>query len=143
MEEPLTTDATHVVPSIESPPDVSTKQPEPENPPKVLTPPASEEEMDKRHGSSSDLSDIELDDEEDIGEIEPDHYFDGGRIPVFKPVSTHTQRRGAWHARKAGHARGRPMLIRDAMLTCASHKSRPWSSFAASRSSATRSISTA
>jgi hypothetical protein len=95
MEEPLIADATHVVASIESPPDVSTKPPEPENPPKVLTPPASEEEMDKRHASSSDLSDIELEDEEDIGEIEPDHYFDGGKIPVFKPVSTHVLCRAA------------------------------------------------
>lgn len=87
MEGPLLPDATHVAPSIESPSDAPTKHIEPENPPKVLTPPASEEEMDKRHGSSSDLSDIDLDDEDDIGDIEPDHYFDGGKIPVFKPVS--------------------------------------------------------
>jgi len=44
--------------------------------------------MDKGHRSSSELSDINLDeDDDDIGEIEPDHYFDGGKIPVFKPVS--------------------------------------------------------
>jgi hypothetical protein len=32
---------------------------------------------------SSELSDIDSDDGEDI---EPDHYFEGGKIPVFKPV---------------------------------------------------------
>ena len=92
----------HVAPSVKSPSDEPTKTSEPENPPKVLTPPASEEEIDKRQELLSDLSDldIDLDDDDDIGEIEPDHYFDGGRIPVFKPVSTlpsfvtsHCQRR--------------------------------------------------
>ncbi|KAI9795944.1 MAG: hypothetical protein M1833_006592 [Piccolia ochrophora] len=33
--------------------------------------------------SSSELSDLE--DEDDIGEIEPDHYYEGGKVPVFKP----------------------------------------------------------
>ncbi|KAJ9641882.1 hypothetical protein H2199_005095 [Coniosporium tulheliwenetii] len=53
----------------------------------ALTPPTSED-MDKRERSSSPLSDMELDnpEEEDIGEIEPDHYWDGGKIPVFKPT---------------------------------------------------------
>ncbi|KAL9097742.1 MAG: hypothetical protein Q9165_000068 [Trypethelium subeluteriae] len=49
-----------------------------------LTPPASED-MDKAAEASSDLSDVELEDEEDIGEIKPDHYWDDGRVPVFKP----------------------------------------------------------
>lgn len=55
----------------------------------ALTPPTSED-MDKRERSSSPLSDMELDnpEEEDIGEIEPDHYWDGGKIPVFKPVGS-------------------------------------------------------
>ena len=54
----------------------------------TLTPPASEE-ADKQYDSGSELSDLELDSEEkldDNGEIEPDHYYDGGKIPVFKPV---------------------------------------------------------
>ncbi|KAI9816336.1 MAG: hypothetical protein M1832_005093 [Thelocarpon impressellum] len=34
--------------------------------------------------SSSELSDLE--DFDDIGDIEPDHYYGGGKIPVFKPT---------------------------------------------------------
>lgn len=52
----------------------------------ALTPPTSED-LDKKDGSSSELSELE-DDEDDEWEIEPDHYFDGGKIPVFKPVCT-------------------------------------------------------
>jgi hypothetical protein len=56
---------------------------------RVLTPPTSED-MGKREETveSLNLSDVEIDEEEDedIGEIEPDHYWDGGRIPVFKPT---------------------------------------------------------
>lgn len=50
----------------------------------ALTPPTSEEN-DKREEErlSSELSDLDSDDGEDI---EPDHYFEGGKIPVFKPV---------------------------------------------------------
>jgi hypothetical protein len=51
----------------------------------TLTPPASDE-ADKHNDSGSDLSDLELESEEN-GEIVPDHYYDGGKIPVFKPVS--------------------------------------------------------
>ena len=50
----------------------------------TLTPPASEE-ADKHDESSSDLSDLELD-TEGSAEILPDHYYDNGKIPVFKPV---------------------------------------------------------
>ena len=57
---------------------------EPKEPKSTLTPPTSEE-ADKYDGSSSELSDLELDND-DVGEIEPDHYYEGGRIPVFKPV---------------------------------------------------------
>ncbi|KAI9893737.1 MAG: hypothetical protein M1814_005953 [Vezdaea aestivalis] len=35
-------------------------------------------------GSSSELSD--LDEDVIIGDIEPDHYYEGGKIPVFKPT---------------------------------------------------------
>lgn len=55
----------------------------------TLTPPASEE-ADKQYDSGSELSELELEPEdrpEDGGEIEPDHYYDCGKIPVFKPVS--------------------------------------------------------
>ena len=50
----------------------------------TLTPPASEE-ADKHDESSSDLSDLELD-IEGSAEILPDHYYENGKIPVFKPV---------------------------------------------------------
>ena len=50
----------------------------------TLTPPASEE-ADKPYDSGSELSDLDLE-AEDGGEIEPDHYYEGGKIPVFKPV---------------------------------------------------------
>ena len=46
-----------------------------------LTPPASDE-SDKKDDSGSELSDLE----EPNGEIEPDHYWGNGSIPVFKPV---------------------------------------------------------
>jgi len=49
------------------------------------TPPTSEE-WNKHDDNTSELSDLE--DEDDIGEIEPDHYYEGGKVPVFKPVST-------------------------------------------------------
>ena len=58
----------------------------------TLTPPASEG-TDKHYDSGSDLSELEAEtvekpDEDviDDGEIEPDHYYEGGKIPVFKPV---------------------------------------------------------
>lgn len=49
----------------------------------ALTPPTSED-MDKRERSSSELSELEDDDADE--DIEPDHYFEGGKIPVFKPT---------------------------------------------------------
>jgi len=59
-------------------------------PASALTPPTSEEMNHdaKKEQDESDLSELELDDEEDE-EIFPDHYWDGdngGRIPVFKPT---------------------------------------------------------
>ena len=64
----------------------------------ALTPPASENTEKKDDESGSDLSDLEpeepleehcvqpkVEDEEDIV---PDHYYEGGKVPVFKPVST-------------------------------------------------------
>lgn len=49
----------------------------------VLTPPTSEENDRREERLSSELTDIDSDDGEDI---EPDHYFEGGKVPVFKPV---------------------------------------------------------
>ena len=54
-------------------------------PKSTLTPPASEE-ADKNDDSGSELSDLDLD-PDDNAEIVPDHYYGGGKIPVFKPVS--------------------------------------------------------
>lgn len=51
----------------------------------TLTPPASVE-PDKDAASSSELSEPEVESDE-REEILPDHYYDGGKIPVFKPVS--------------------------------------------------------
>jgi hypothetical protein len=73
--------ANDVVPSVEA---TSASHDEPSEPKPALTPPTSED-MDKRgERMSSELS--ELDSSDDEEEIEPDHYFDGGKIPVFKPV---------------------------------------------------------
>ena len=58
-----------------------------EEPKLTLTPPASEE-MEKMGDSSSDLSDLDMD-QDDIGEIEPAYYYEGGKVPVFTPVSHH------------------------------------------------------
>ncbi|KAJ4289822.1 hypothetical protein N0V90_011153 [Kalmusia sp. IMI 367209] len=69
-----------IVPSVETTVD---KHDDPTNKPAALTPPTSED-MDKRdERMSSELSEIDSDDGEDI---EPDHYWDGGKIPVFKPT---------------------------------------------------------
>ncbi|KAH7554965.1 hypothetical protein BM1_07626 [Bipolaris maydis] len=68
-----------VVPSVEAPPipqDDATNKP-------ALTPPTSEDNDKRFEDMSSELSDIDSDDGEDI---EPDHYFEGGKIPVFKPT---------------------------------------------------------
>jgi hypothetical protein len=51
----------------------------------TMTPPASDE-GNKIGDDSSELSEPIAEEEDDIGEIEPDHYWDGGRVPVFKPV---------------------------------------------------------
>ncbi len=68
--------ATPISPSSDMDPKCETKA--------TLTPPASEE-ADKHDDSGSELSDLELE-SEDTAEILPDHYYEGGKIPVFKPV---------------------------------------------------------
>ena len=63
----------------------------------ALTPPTSEGTKGNREDSGSELSDLEPEEPAAIkpepepkidrdGEIVPDHYYDGGKIPVFKPV---------------------------------------------------------
>ena len=74
MEAPV-----DVVPSVEAPP----AQIDDAVPKAALTPPTSEDNDKREERMSSELSDIDSDDGEDI---EPDHYFEGGKIPVFKPV---------------------------------------------------------
>lgn len=70
-----------------------------------MTPPASEEsnKHDSDNASSSELSEMELDEDDDkrfknhnsekmegveggTEEVVPDHYYGDGRVPVFKPV---------------------------------------------------------
>lgn len=74
MEAPV-----DVVPSVETTmernDDTATKP--------ALTPPTSEDMGKRDERMSSELSELESDDDE---EIEPDHYWDGGKVPVFKPV---------------------------------------------------------
>jgi hypothetical protein len=60
------------------------KHPEPAH---ALTPPTSEDNNIRiDDDASSDLSelDFDLDDEEE--DVEPDHYWGEGKVPVFKPV---------------------------------------------------------
>jgi hypothetical protein len=79
-----------VVPSVEAPlstPDDSTTKP-------ALTPPTSEDNDKRFESMSSELS--ELDDSDDGEDIEPDHYFEGGKIPVFKPVSRQNATQFPW-----------------------------------------------
>ena len=55
-----------------------------EEPIAILTPPASEE-FEKLRVYSSDLSDMEVE-EEQMADIEPAYYYEGGKIPVFEPT---------------------------------------------------------
>ncbi|KAH8726079.1 JmjC domain-containing histone demethylation protein 3D [Phaeosphaeriaceae sp. PMI808] len=68
-----------VVPSVEAPP----IQNDETVPKAALTPPTSEDNDKRDERMSSELSELDSDDGEDI---EPDHYFEGGKIPVFKPT---------------------------------------------------------
>jgi len=74
-------ESTQIVPSVEAPP--APLPPVPGAAAAALTPPTSEENDKREERMSSELTDIDSDDGE---EIEPDHYFEGGKVPVFKPV---------------------------------------------------------
>lgn len=114
-----------------------------------ITPPQSANgKKEAPEGVPSELSDLELDqksttgavqpsvegaddadgnDDDDGGEIEPDHYYGGGKIPVFKPVCVDFVEAG-WMASGCGWE----------VLTY----KRPWTSFAIFKSSSTRWINT-
>ncbi|KAF2734002.1 hypothetical protein EJ04DRAFT_437937 [Polyplosphaeria fusca] len=70
-----------VVQSVEEPAAKLEEAPEPRP---ALTPPTSEDMNKRGERLSSELSELESDD--DGEDIEPDHYFEGGKIPVFKPT---------------------------------------------------------
>ena len=63
----------------------------------ALTPPTSENTDKKDDESGSDLSDLDPEESpeeypvqpnaNEQEEIVPDHYYEGGKVPVFKPVS--------------------------------------------------------
>ncbi|KAL9129255.1 MAG: hypothetical protein Q9217_002235 [Psora testacea] len=68
---------------------------EEDNPKLALTPPTSEGTKGNQDDTGSELSDIEPEEPasgmpepqvEDEGDIVPDHYYDGGKVPVFKPT---------------------------------------------------------
>ena len=66
----------------------------------ALTPPTSESTDKKDDDSGSELSDLEPEEQETYTEpkgepiieeeIVPDHYYEDGKVPVFKPVSALT-----------------------------------------------------
>lgn len=58
------------------------------SPASALTPPTSED-MDPKPTDNADASSVLSDPEEegDLEEIKPDHYYGDGKVPVFKPVS--------------------------------------------------------
>lgn len=95
-----------------------------------LTPPASDEsdKNDRKDDSGSELSDLD----EPNAEIEPDHYWDGGKIPVFKPVGNPTP-----HLR---YGTGCGFYIEFLLITL--FVIRPWTSSAASSRSSPRLTST-
>lgn len=65
--------------SITPPQSVNGKKEVPDGVPSEL----SDLELDPNVNGAQEIPSVEADDEE----IEPDHYYGGGKIPVFKPVS--------------------------------------------------------
>jgi hypothetical protein len=123
MEAPV-----DVVPSVEPPVHLDDAAPK-----AALTPPTSEDNDKRDERMSSELSDIDSDDGEDI---EPDHYFEGGKIPVFKPV-----RDNAAHAcmPSRDEACAQLCFARDNMAPIADYDvCRPWTNSATSSASSTK-----
>ena len=83
---------------------------------KPMTPPTSEEGR-KPDGSQSELSDLDLDDDDE--DIEPAYYYDGGKIPVFEPVCS--------------------PALNGVQVHPANSSYRPWTNFGISSASLTRS----
>ena len=52
---------------------------------RVLTPPTSDD-AGERVEKDVQMKEEEEEEEEDIGDVEPAEYWDGGRIPIFRPV---------------------------------------------------------
>ncbi|KAG8625608.1 hypothetical protein KVT40_006009 [Elsinoe batatas] len=90
MSPPLQGDVEkHLATDLVSPTSTANEGPNAIAPTAALTPPTSEDnDVKQETGSTSDLSDINESkiEEEQEEEIEPDHYYDGGKIPVFKPT---------------------------------------------------------
>ena len=106
----------------------------------TLTPPTSDEGNKPAGSPASELSDLEPE-EDDIGDIDPDHYYEGGRIPVFKPVSSFW-----WNALFWISTCLFILICSDwslHQLLTSGFCLRPWISFAASRRSSKRSTGTA
>lgn len=83
-----TAPAAHVAAMSPEPHDIKTTIEDMDHtkPTNALTPPTSEEmnHESKQEDDDSELSDLDM--EDDGEEIVPDHYWDGGKIPVFKPT---------------------------------------------------------
>lgn len=106
-----------VVQSVETPPTI---QQDDAMPKAALTPPTSEDNDPKREERmSSELSEVDSDDGEDI---EPDHYWDGGKIPVFKPVCVRVRGGGVVAARQLLYMRCRRDAWRNARKVLMSYR---------------------
>jgi hypothetical protein len=74
--------------SITPPQSATGKKEAPEGVPSDL----SDLELDLRTAPEPDTAKIKIEEieekPEEVEEIEPDHYYGGGKVPVFKPVST-------------------------------------------------------
>jgi hypothetical protein len=82
----LATEPSNTSPDDAALPEASnlSKHPEPAH---ALTPPTSEDNNIRvDDDASSDLSELDLDLDDDNEEVEPDHYWGEGKVPVFKPV---------------------------------------------------------
>lgn len=100
----------------------------------ALTPPTSED-LDKIYGSSSELSELsEPEEEEDDFEIEPDHYWGDGKVPVFKPVRALYKMRYSPHRLLLGPACKSLFKMYESVLTETVNSLRLWNNFGVSPS---------
>ena len=101
----------------------------------ALTPPTSESTGKKDDDDSgSELSDLEPEEsveepeppqpqikEEDEEEIVPDHYYEGGKVPVFKPVS-YVQKSSSIFSVDMTCMGGKPLIVSQTMKQFRSFK---------------------